>query len=990
MNKPEKNKWVKLCFVFRKTYVFISYEDGMGNKVEKAGKEFRTVDLPFFTSVRINTAIDAHLAQMLDAEPRERMTPYGPKNLPLAIFVDQELDLPLKTLVGRLWSIRNFNYWRDLFGHLLDHKNYQFIHHRVIRKRPAFELPFRIAIFGDSAGEIRSKIEDWNWLKTDPNTQEYGLQLINADSLAGQQQEDIDILIMNTPRSPEWKDIPAIAPRFVILLDAFYPEWTGMHTHYPDSSLLVIHEIPRDNGRIFLKELLYSIIHDYPLHEAVAFAVQRSSPLDVAPVLFTDAVANHSLRIVDGLDGFKASVAQYASTVNPGDLNQFIQKLPPSAGDKLRTAFSGSSGLGGYFHSMKSFGGDFGRETSGLVPLSGEIQYFKTYQQPQFDRYIADIKSLSNTPEIFEAFRQNQQRVVDATLDQLTDTLRYIPTNRFSPLFHGGRYRLNVQIGQHSAESLMTGNIGPIDPLLPDPDDKEGHELEVVVFPKDFILTSKPRKKIKLPLLGGSTIARFLLEIPPGRDRAQLRFGIFRKNYLLQAFILEAALGDDFKTLDTPAITVRMDLATSAKYTNLDQVGQRDLYIGINAGNDGTHSLFIKDDDIVREVHGLNESILKDAQDEFSNLLKTAYFNGKYLRFPLFATTADHEAFFAEVRKFAKIGRLYYDRLFSSNDKAFRASLRRLRDHKDLSFQIARHEVNYAFPWALIYDYYLLPPAAGAAEYPVCMGERLDEDLYAEFKCADGEGCPHNPGLSTYCIEGFWGFRHRIEQLLTTVDKPLDTVPVVDGKNKKVFYVNNFSEPYSNQLRTKLMTDYPLQEITHECDLIDLLWNEQSRPSSLVVFGHLETKTIPGEPPEERILTFLRDTWPADAGNLPLNKWLYHRLLINKITKDDSWSGEPLPVVFLISCYNATMTVNSLNSMIQDFHTAGASAVIGTECEITPDLGAAFISEVLDSLYLDRKELGEAIQAFNQNRFRSYNPLAFVFTCFGNSNLKIT
>lgn len=201
MNKPEKNKWVKLCFIFRKRYVFVSYEDGMGNKVKTPGKEYRTVDLSLFASVRIDLRIDTYLAQMLDAEPRQRMTPYGIKDLPLAIFADQELDAPLKSLVTQLWSVYNFRFWTEIFEATLKDKSYQFIHHRDIAKRPAFELPFRIALAGPDARNIRSQIEEWNWLRNDPGTQEYGLQTIDYDYFQDPEHQGVDILIAEEPNS---------------------------------------------------------------------------------------------------------------------------------------------------------------------------------------------------------------------------------------------------------------------------------------------------------------------------------------------------------------------------------------------------------------------------------------------------------------------------------------------------------------------------------------------------------------------------------------------------------------------------------------------------------------------------------------------------------------------------------------------------------------------------------------------------------------------
>jgi hypothetical protein len=64
--------------------------------------------------------------------------------------------------------------------------------------------------------------------------------------------------------------------------------------------------------------------------------------------------------------------------------------------------------------------------------------------------------------------------------------------------------------------------------------------------------------------------------------------------------------------------------------------------------------------------------------------------------------------------------------------------------------------------------------------------------------------------------------------------------------------------------------------------------------------------------------------------------------------------------------------------------------VIGPEGTIHASIGTRFLTEVLNDIYNNNKELGEAIQQFNKNMFASGAPVAFIFTCFGNSNIKLT
>ena len=80
---------------------------------------------------------------------------------------------------------------------------------------------------------------------------------------------------------------------------------------------------------------------------------------------------------------------------------------------------------------------------------------------------------------------------------------------------------------------------------------------------------------------------------------------------------------------------------------------------------------------------------------------------------------------------------------------------------------------------------------------------------------------------------------------------------------------------------------------------------------------------------------------------------------------------------------------NILDSISKAFHTAGAAAIVGTEGTIHASIGTRFLKDVLEDLYLRQMELGEAIQAFNKGMFALGAPVAFIFTCFGNSNLKL-
>jgi hypothetical protein len=315
----------------------------------------------------------------------------------------------------------------------------------------------------------------------------------------------------------------------------------------------------------------------------------------------------------------------------------------------------------------------------------------------------------------------------------------------------------------------MEGVIPSIDPLLPDPENSKGHEIDIVIYPKDFTLLSPSRQTVYLPLLGGTDPVSFYLKTPSEGYIATLRVCIFHKNCLLQAFVLNGHLNEfhsDKKSYndnevhnDESPLSVRLDLCSSEKFTNLDSLKPRALYIGVNGNSNSTHSLFIKKDDVSEEISGLNEQLIKDAQEGLKELLNAAYYDNKAQKYTSTAQPGSEikKDFYDDVRKFARFGEKYFLEILDSSSKELDKKLRDIIEQSDLDITIGRHQLNFSFPWALLYDYSLPFPVMGGTEHPVCMGKKLDPAVYKESLREDGsKGCPHNPDLYTYCLDGFW------------------------------------------------------------------------------------------------------------------------------------------------------------------------------------------------------------------------------------------
>lgn len=600
-----------------------------------------------------------------------------------------------------------------------------------------------------------------------------------------------------------------------------------------------------------------------------------------------------------------------------------------------------------------------------------------------------DDRILTANPTPTESIKVNNRKV-DVAVEEGDRPGKWL--NRYSRIKRGAFYRLHVKIGQMSLHSLMQGKVPAIDPLLPDPAAEKGHEIDIVVYPKDFVLKSASLQTIFLPLEGESKVSTFDLVTPQEGKTASLRIGVFHRNVLLQSFILEARMGGWIPFSLNPVISVRLDVANSEKFDNLSELKERSLFIGVNGNQNGTHSIFFKKEEVAEEITGINEADIEAAQTQFCQLIRDIYGGQEAPRYNLKELEGQplSESFYDDVRKLARFGSGRYNLFFEPSKTSLGKKLKEIRTLSDQQITIARHQMDFAFPWAAIYDYPMPTDIEGSSPHPVCTGEPFDPDRYKDFYDASWQGCPHNPHYKCYCTSGFWGIRHRIEQLLTTNTATNSVLTLSVSANHRIIFSKNSIDQATTQLSSDLQSlPAQLTEMTYDKDLLSLLWDNKTRPLVLAVIGHLETNPINGEPDCSRIITFPKALWPAGLGAIPPEKWIYQQLLQNKIMSDDAWEGDPLPMVFLINCSSMAMNFNSLDSISKAFHTAGAAAIVGTEGTIHASIGTRFLKDVLEDLYLRQMELGEAIQAFNKGMFALGAPVAFIFTCFGNSNLKL-
>ena len=1019
MNSPDAMKWIKLRLVEWEGMLVFNYEDGLGQQVTA----------PFYDVVEISpennriplhidTRIYSYMRAVADAPPL--IHPDSREPVALAFYVDVLLYFLKYNTTAAVLETPLKNYLAYLLG---EQTPFQLVYlNSYLPARPPFALPFNIRFTDEQTELLLAEIKAAWWYKESREVQLYGL---NIQRYTEDHREEYDVFVISFEYLLQ--HIEEAAPAKLdkgrlLIVDCGYrvtPSRIGRIESWelekiPANCLFLCGESVVEKQQ-FINDFLYALFHDLPLHEAMRISLKSRPDDTLRAALFSSPDADQQLRISDAWKHIQSSISDYNRNFNTLGLNDFTANFP-DVGKLILGAVKGdvqgpyhglegmtsgtSEGEGGgsdyarpgrwpeaSFEDMKHVDMSFHAETSGLVVMSDLLARWDHYKR-DMRQLRADLQDAVNDPVVFEHIHKHKGRKVEVTLDEQDDMLRFFSLNQEATLKHNGTYRLNVVIGQPRANSLMVGKIAPIDPLLPDPEDKKGHSIDVVVFPKDFTLNSPSLQTIYLPLLGGSEEAEFLLKAPAAGGVACLRIGVFHRNVLLQSFLLEAGMGENYKQ----HLSVTLDIANSEKFNNLDELKERALFIGVNGNPDSTHSIFFKKEEVAVEVSGLNQFNIKQAQETFCTLIQEIYGDAGNPKYDPDAPagTPFKASFYEDIRKLARFGESYYNEFFEGTRTALGKKLKEFRELSDQDITIARHQMEFAFPWAAIYDYGAPAVRAGGADYPVCTGQPFDPVTHKEFYDENWKGCPHNPHYKCYCTSGFWGIRHRIEELLCT-DAPVNAKVNLDfTANKNIILSKNFSNNYSTALDNAMMKlPASITEITYDKDLFKLLWDKQTRPLALIVLGHLETNTFTGEPAYPRIITFPQHTWPKNQGLIPEDKWIFQQLIQRKIITEDSWDEDPLPLVFLINCSSLMMHFNSLDSISRAFHNAGATAVIGTEGTIHASIGTRFLAEVLNDIYNNNKELGEAIQQFNKNMFASGAPVAFIFTCFGNSNIKL-
>ena len=264
-------------------------------------------------------------------------------------------------------------------------------------------------------------------------------------------------------------------------------------------------------------------------------------------------------------------------------------------------------------------------------------------------------------------------RSVDAALQRLDTEPRLQSLRKPATLKPGARYQLRLHIGHRSMDSIVSGKMPAVDPLLPDPEDARGHELEFVVQPKDFHLLSRPLQRFNLPLAGQSDPVYFTIRAPrQAVSKAELRVLLYSRNHIVQSFLLSAEITDEESTgsESRESLRVSLEFTRTERFTNLDSLEPRLLSIAINRGPGATHNISVKGTNGADGDLRLDPGTFDDQVKDLRSYLRIATEdpeNPGTARFYPEITDGDPapEPLANAIRELAKKGKKLYDALFA-------------------------------------------------------------------------------------------------------------------------------------------------------------------------------------------------------------------------------------------------------------------------------------------------------------------------------------
>jgi hypothetical protein len=437
---------------------------------------------------------------------------------------------------------------------------------------------------------------------------------------------------------------------------------------------------------------------------------------------------------------------------------------------------------------------------------------------------------------------------------------------------------------------------------------------------------------------------------------------LYFRRHVLQIFDIPVRLGAA-ETVEPGSGALRAEVVFSrmSQIRDVDALPERTLAVATNASAGGTHRFMFDDGEDI----AVSEALAGQAQRTLRETLGSAL--GQAGR----RSALSPKRFATVVKTLATAGADIWDHVDTNASEGLSDRFAELRAASGCRIQIVRLHPEFAFPFAMLYDWALPSAVEDVERAPVCPG-------------VDGGAttCTCDPDAgTTVCVRGFWGVRHVIEEFVREEDaqEHIGRVAAAAGAPAVVCTVGDegddrWSREMVTTLEGTLGTDR-FEQFRADNSLYGRLWDEAQRPAVLIALGHLTRRRVRTEPAGPRI--YVRAT----------ERFINPRALSDTRRERGRWRSPQRPIVLLLACNSADDALGEVHSFVARLASAGAAAVIATEQKVDTRLAAGASTSVVQSLATAGP--GEALRRWRAQLLADGDPFGFLFTCFGSADVTV-
>lgn len=567
------------------------------------------------------------------------------------------------------------------------------------------------------------------------------------------------------------------------------------------------------------------------------------------------------------------------------------------------------------------------------------------------------------------------RRVVNVWFDDGEQTVPAVHA-----LASGTEYRLLVNIGVPSSSSVVDDPLG-----LPEEDlapyyELGGLPLRVTLFSTDFTCPSSEQLLVLPEPPAESEPVAFPVVTPASAGDAWLRVAIYHENNLLQSLLVTAAVSHG-ESLDRRGQRAVVEWALSTSLRDLGRFGPKTVNILVNRTPRGTHLL-----DVVGT--GFSQQLEIDPT-EIGTKIKEAraalqWVSGNPGRGEPYRFDADNRgdrgAFREHMSGLAELGYDLYVDLVLSHGAEFERRMQELVARPAVIQVASMRSAKLVYPWAVVFDHPVIPHRTNrlCPDFDASLAAAATGTALADHPCIT-HGCPHRDDTNVICPSGFWGFRHVIEQPLSSAESAargrsptadaVDTIAVPAGQ--PVEMLNGYSRDLRFHAEHRVeVQDIPGVRADADSDLLRIGYSLQRLDLDIVYFychgGNRRGKAwlgLGGKPPDELYASNLKAwnvQWPTRH-----------------------------PLVVINGCETVGISPDDLLPFTQMLAWSRAAGVLGTEIAIPEILGRAVGRQFLER-FVGGGRVGEVMRQIRFDLLAGYNPLGLAYTPYSLANLRIS